>query len=717
MSSTSKAAWYWDIIRSLLVSLDNVGFSLLSTVYKIFYTVANATIISGDLIRNFYSRIQLILGILMIFKLAMSILNIIINPDSVKDSKNGPGKIIPRVVVAVFLLLLIIPVEFEIQNETNNNETNNNETIDEKDYSNNGNALTLNAYINDHGILFGFLYKFQDSMMRENIIGKLILGINSGGSSSDDDSELDRDFNSIDANNLSAVGDTIAAQVARMVIRPNVVDESQPYCSSETGGDFDPTNPCPNTRCPAEVVASNYTDETLSASSIADLVNVSCRNNELNKTIYAFSYTPLLGLIVSAVMSFIIIGFTIDVAVRALKLAILRLIAPIPIISYIDPKSEKDGAFGNWLKALISTYVDLFIRLAIIFFGAFIIQSLFSEGTFDSIKSGNALVDIFSKIAIILGLLVFMKQAPTFLKNALGIKSQPMGNAGLSGLLGGAAMAIGGGGLAGFGLGMMQGMNASADAQAQGKAFSPFNSWSQNRDQMAKIRTGDKDARGGIIGGTMDRLLYNTRERQLGIKGLTNDNADLAKSAMYAQQEAVHKAQINRDLAWERLKGAGITADPSKSNLPDLVEPNRDDFTTAAPTDYYGNAVGPELFDQQAYDNAMAEYRSQMAERQRNQALWDDFIKKDDKLSTEQTKSAKMEKNYKNISGARQASGVDPRLYDEYSSGRGRYRAGGKRTRFNPYSEGEPSKIDDTGLDALVPEIGGSPRGGPGGRR
>ena len=52
-----------------------------------FFLVANATIISGDVIKVFYSRIQLILGILMIFKLAMSILNIIINPDVVKDQK------------------------------------------------------------------------------------------------------------------------------------------------------------------------------------------------------------------------------------------------------------------------------------------------------------------------------------------------------------------------------------------------------------------------------------------------------------------------------------------------------------------------------------------------------------------------------------------------------------------------------------------------------
>ena len=584
MSSTTKAAWYWDIIRSLLVSLDNVGFSLLSTVYKIFYTVATATIISGDLIRNFYGRIQLILGIIMIFKLTMSILNIIINPDSIKDSKNGPGKIIPRVVVSVFLLLLVIPINIPIKKGES--------------------SRSLNSYINDHGILFGFLYKFQDSMMRENIIGKLVLGINTDMNVPPDQ---DPDFNDIDANDLSAIGDTIAAQVARMVIRPNVVDESEPYCLTEDAGDFDPENPCPNTRCPVEVVANNYTDESLSASSIADLVNVSCRNNELNKTIYAFSYTPLLGLIVSAVMSFIIIGFTIDVAVRALKLAILRLIAPIPIISYIDPKSEKDGAFGNWLKALISTYIDLFIRLAIIFFGAFIIQSLFSEGTFDSIKSGNALVDIFSKIAIILGLLVFMKQAPTFLKNALGIKGQPMGNAGLSGLLGGAAMAIGGGGLAGFGLGMMQGMNTSADAQAQGKAFSPFNSWSQNRDQMAKIRTGDRDARGGLVGRTMDRLNFATRERSARSLGIGKE--DVARLNYRKKMAQARAGETATALKAAELQANSVGAQDFGINLSPYLDANGNLDTARAYAAY-----GQDRVDKQfAYKKYMDAYNEDTA--------------------------------------------------------------------------------------------------------
>ena len=46
-------------------------------------------------------------------------------------------------------------------------------------------------------------------------------------------------------------------------------------------------------------------------------------------------------------------GITIDVAKRVFKLIILEVVAPIPIMSLIDPKSSKDGAFSHWLKSLI----------------------------------------------------------------------------------------------------------------------------------------------------------------------------------------------------------------------------------------------------------------------------------------------------------------------------------------------------------------------------
>ncbi len=727
MGSTTKAAWYWDIIRELLAHIDNVGYAILGTVYKIFYAIATATIISGDVIRNFYSRIQLILGILMMFKLAMSILNIIINPDLVTDSKQGGTKIITRVVTALFMLLLVIPINLPLE---------------EADRTNSGKALSLNSYIYDHGILFGFLYKFQDSMMRENIMGRLILGTTGGGTSSsenNDSNDLDRDFNDIDANNLSEVGRNIAAQVAKTFIRPNVKNESEPYCytdasqvsaDSDFNSSYDPdTNPCPNVRCPAEVYRSGYTDEALAASSVVRVINTKCKDSELNKKVYAFNYMPLVGLLSSAFMSVIIIGFTVDIAVRAIKLAVLRLIAPIPILSYVDPKSQKDGAFGNWTKSLISTYIDLFIRLAIIYFGAFLIQSLFSSGTFAGINSGNAFIDMLSTVVIIIGILIFMKQAPAFLKSALGIKGEPMSNIGLAGLFGGAAMAIGGGGAAGFALGMMQGVSGAEEAIKQGKGFSPFASWKTNRDQMAKIRTGDKDARGGVMGGMMDRALYRTRERRLGKMGLTYEAMETAKARAHAQQEAVQRAQLNRDLAYEQLKNAKIFSNPK--SLPPIGEaPNKDDFmkTVQVPTgianiDPYNpkkqHFKEEQVLDDDAYNAAMKEYNQRVSERQNQQSLWDTYIRAEQKLSTAQELSTKLDKNYKSISEVRGTYGTNSTTGGEFGgdTSRVRRREGDKRTQFDVNSNGEVSRLDDVGVDAIISETGSSPRSGGRGHR
>lgn len=310
-------------------------------------------------------------------------------------------------------------------------------------------------------------------------------------------------------------------------------------------------------------------------------------------------------------------------------------------------------------------------------------------------------------IFVILGILVFMRQAPGFIKDILGIKGKPMGNVGLSSLLGGTAMALGGGGLAGFGLGAMQGFDTASKAAAEGKAFTPTQSWAQNRDQMAKIRTGDKDARGGILGGMMDRSLYYARERQLGIKGLSSDNAKIAKENSKAQDKVVEKAQLYRDLAYEKVKQAGITGEPRVS-----YEQATTDLNNYVA---YGQSQG---WSQSAIENSST-YK-QLSSNASNARIWEEFKSADTVLQTEKDKAEAMQKNAKAVSDARSANGVDTRLIDEYGGSgiggarRGTYRAGGKRTRFDPYSSGEPSNLDD--ITWRGPSIGGGPGtgGGPG---
>ena len=512
MWENSEPGMLNDGLRSFCAMFDGVATTLLGGIYKVFFLVANATIISGDVIKVFYSRIQLILGILMIFKLAMSILNIIINPDVVKDQKNGPGKMVTRIVAALFMLTLVIPIN--IPNAT---------------------AKSLNAYINDHGILFGVLYKAQDSILSENILAKLILGTSSNADADD-----------MDVNNLSDIGNSMASIVLKVFVRINVNDDTLPACDYASDDD-----PCSNTVCAAEVNESDYAEENVDPQVILSHINDSCGRGSDER--YAFGYTPIIGALVMLIMALIITGFTVDIAVRAIKLAVLRLVAPVPIISYINPPKQGGGAFDNWTKSLISTYVDLFVRIAIVYFGLFVIQIIMNGGMnniFGSNVQGFTFTSGIAFIFIILGILVFMRQAPQFIRDILGIKGKPMGNVGLSSMMAGTASLLGGAGLAGAGAAAMGTFGAASEAAAQGKPAP--HGWAAGRDLAAQLRTGDPKARGGIANRIQDRLSRSANIRMARRYGVTASGLDVAKKKMYDAQDQAAKS---KDLYDRFLKG------------------------------------------------------------------------------------------------------------------------------------------------------------------
>ena len=506
---SSKPGIFLDAFRSFLTVFDMIAVTLLGAVYKIFFLVANATIISGDVIKVFYSRIQLILGILMIFKLAMSILSIIINPDIIKDQKQGPSKIVIRVVVALFMLTLVIPINIP-----------------------NAAEHSLNSYINDHGILFGFLYKAQDSILSENILAKLILGTSSDSTS-----------DGMDVNSLSDIGKAMSSTVLKVFVRINVKDDTLPACDYASDD-----NPCSNTICAAEVNESHYAEENVDPQVILSHINDDCKNDDVGKR-YAFAYTPLVGALIMIIMAIIIVGFTVDVAVRAIKLALLRLVAPVPIISYINPPKQGGGAFDNWTKSLISTYVDLFVRIAIVYFGLFMIQIIMNGGMdiFGSNVQGFTFTSGVAFIFVILGILVFMKQAPQFIKDVLGIKGKPMGNVGLSSMLAGTASLLGGAGLAGAGAAAMGAFGAASEAAAQGKPAPHV--WAAGRDLAAQLRTGDSKTKGGLINNLQDNLNRRASIRMARKYGVTAAGLDRAKEL---SQDADAKAAIAKD-AYERF--------------------------------------------------------------------------------------------------------------------------------------------------------------------
>jgi len=128
---------------------------------------------------------------------------------------------------------------------------------------------------------------------------------------------------------------------------------------------------------------------------------------------FVYTYQPILAVVFSGFTAYLLLTFCVQIAVRTVKLGFLQLIAPIPIISYVDPKSSQNGAFSNWVKLCISTYFELFIRIAALSF-VILIVGRFSSNLGD--------VEPILKIFLLLGALVFAQQAPKLLTDMFGMK-------------------------------------------------------------------------------------------------------------------------------------------------------------------------------------------------------------------------------------------------------------------------------------------------------
>lgn len=153
-------------------------------------------------------------------------------------------------------------------------------------------------------------------------------------------------------------------------------------------------------------------------------INKKCGDGE-----YVYEYIPVIPLLVAVAMLYVLISLNIDVAIRAFQILILKSMSPIPIISYVDPKSSKDGMFSKWTKMLLTTWGRLFINLGLVYFVVYLISMIFTgefwAQTIGSVSSsGDPIVTTLVLVFIIVGLLFFARQAPKFVLDALGIKSQ-----------------------------------------------------------------------------------------------------------------------------------------------------------------------------------------------------------------------------------------------------------------------------------------------------
>ena len=532
--------WFEKLIVRFFMSIDSVLFNFIATLYDLLIAISRTSILTQGDISSFVARIEIMLGIFMLFKVSFSLITYIVNPDDFSDSSKGFGKLIKNSVISLVMLVLV-PYAFQL-------------------------AFNLQAKILD-----------------DNVLAKLLLGERINGDNG--------------ATLIDTAGDQMAFYVMLPFFSPNYSVKDLAECVNmvDTDGSFNPS-------CEAALKDAgldspdldNYTHGienkslglTFRTDTAVSLTKEAKNEGDKADQHFVIDYQKPLSTITAVVVCLLLISFCIDVGVRSVKLAFLQLIYPIPVISYMDPKSGQDGMFTKWYKMCLSTFLSLFIRLLALYFGIYIIAKVSDLGVYDIIN-GSQITNGWVKIFIIVGVLMFVKQLPKILES-LGFKIEGDGKFNLNplkkleeGAVGGKILKkpnemlgkMGKGALFAAPHALQTGgkkLIGGIDAARNGKGFRQgwnrthgklYNSYHKKLDEWApdsaEARKNERQARENIH--QMDKKMNEGRKVYSDVKGNTDGlmkkfsqqyrdsykAVNDAKSEMYAAQ-ANKQAQLNR---------------------------------------------------------------------------------------------------------------------------------------------------------------------------
>ncbi|MBE6154488.1 MAG: hypothetical protein E7163_02805 [Firmicutes bacterium] len=349
----------------ILLTIDCIIYSFVSYVYQIFLVLAQGGEIFDDkIINGFVNRLYIILGVVMLFIIAYSLLKNMVNPDETLKGKKSPISIVKDVIISVVLIALVPTI-------------------------------------------FDFAFAFQNSLLINNTIGKIIVGEGGSGTTTDD---------------IRKGGYIMASGVFKAFLHAE-----HPYCDSknqENNGVYDDGTEC----------KTLYVDNS-ETTTYGDLWNEAYDSTtfwalaRLGPSIVSgnVSYYILIAPAAGVFVLLVLLNYCLDMALRLVKLAVYELIAPIPLFARMVPNDQAKKVFDNWLKATMSTFAEVFIRIAILYFSVMLISAATSSinNLFSPLVSGSARLDLllFAQALIIIGIILFVKQAPEIIKEITGLDS------------------------------------------------------------------------------------------------------------------------------------------------------------------------------------------------------------------------------------------------------------------------------------------------------
>ena len=367
---------FMDGVRAFFAMLDRMAYSLITIFYNTINDLAAAQLVKTDVINQITGRMYALLGIFMLFKVSFSLINYIVDPNQIDDKTRGGGALIKRIVIT-FALIVSTPFAFNM------------------------------------------IYEAQSAILADQLIPRFLLGV-------EVKKTPDKDTDTGVVYRLKMTGCSNDIEVPNMgnylglaIFKPFFIPQDKDSIGDNDVGKVD-----------EEVYNDLYCNggEKLGEASVKNMLSDDDLYNApkgwSTDNYYTMDYSFGLSTAIGIVIALILLGYCFDIATRAFKLLFLEIIAPIPIMSYVDPDSSKSGMFIKWLKEVAGTWVSLFTRLASLFLAIFVIQEITAtDGNLYFVNGYEFHGNIaWIKILIIIGALMFAKQLPKILENILGFQ-------------------------------------------------------------------------------------------------------------------------------------------------------------------------------------------------------------------------------------------------------------------------------------------------------
>ncbi len=391
------------ILRTLFFSIDRVVYEGIGNVYDLLLRIARTSIFNSNTIEGFYEKIYALIGIFMLFKISFSLITYILNPDDFSDKDKGFASIVKRVILSL-VMLVIVPFGFQEAYELQTIILEDN-TLAALIFSEAGvdNDEEATYKIDTAGDKIKFILMFTFFQPNYNEIYQ---------------EEGDESISACAVtykhkeNGAVEVGDASSDTPGTFILNPECFGNLE-------NGEYDPSSTFGQYWEGKEDLYQTYAQGVARQNFYLMFKHdIAMLQTEGEKGPYVVDYMSPLSTAVGVATLWLLLLFCIDIAVRSVKLGFYELIAPIPILSYIDPKT-KDGMLNKWFNQVVATYLSLFIRLLALYLAIFIIYSVAQNGIVD-VVTGERITDWWVIIFIIIGTLMFAKQLPNILKDVLG---------------------------------------------------------------------------------------------------------------------------------------------------------------------------------------------------------------------------------------------------------------------------------------------------------